>query len=373
MTDFLQLNPATATTGAILAVDYVSLGTATNVSVQRMKVGYGTDDAYTDTATNAPLPVVVETMRATGTVNIAAATGSISVIQPTATELNVTVATTSVLSIQQMSTATSPVSVGTWTATGIVRIDTHSTATLPVSLAILPTTATLPVAVATGFIFSIQQMSTATSPVSVGTWTATGIVRIDTHSTATLPVSLAGLPTTATLPVVMANTATIQGNVGGRWAHDATSTGNPIYVGGIAVGTVPAAVATGDVVNLMSDVHGRQIILPFSPRANVIQYYTNASATAAVTLATGSGTAGRFRDLIGLVVTNAATTLVNISIESSTTSTALYLSLAGDGGGISLQPNYPWLQAIAATNWVIELAAAVTGKVHFSAQFHETT
>ena len=131
--------------------------------------------------------------------------------------------------------------------------------------------------------------------------------------------------------------------------------------------------ADGDVVQLMADVHGRQVIMPFSPRSNIVQYYISASATADVTLATGASTAGRFRDLVGLVVFNAATTLANISIESSSTATSLYLSVAGDGGGISLQPSVPWLQAVAATNWVIGLASAVVGKVHFSAQFHETT
>src|SRR3990172_1482899 len=197
MPEFVQVNPATATTGALVAVDFITLGTATDVAIQRVKVGFGTDTDFSDTATNDPFPVVLETTRfavdgaagatdhglvflavrddalaelvatdadyvplrtssdgmlwtkvgtftATGTHQIAAATGSISVIQPTATNLNVamssaatipvTVATTPVFNVQQMSTATSPVSVGTLTATGVLFVANAGTSTMFVSV-----------------------------------------------------------------------------------------------------------------------------------------------------------------------------------------------------------------------------------------------
>lgn len=439
MAEFVQVNPATATTGALVAVDFITLGTATDVAIQRVKVGFGTDTGYADTATNAPFPVVLETTRlavdsaagatdhglvflavrddalaelvatdadyvplrtssdgmlwtkigtmtATGTVNIAAATGSISVIQPTATNLNVYAATTSVLNIQQMSTATSPVSVGTWTATGIVMIDTHSTATLPVSLAILPTTATLPVTVATTPVFNIQQMSTATSPVSVGTWTATGTVFIDNKATATVFVAVQNTATvnvanTATVNVT--NTATVSllysatraVPVHGFWAHDATSTGNPVVVGGIARTTVPTGVAAGDVAQIMADPHGRVINMPFSDRASIFKAYITATATTVATLATGAGTAGVFRDLVSFVAFNNATEEARVRVRSSSTATEFFLNLAPDGGGIMFSPPRPWTQAIAATSWDVTLTTALTSTdaLTIGAMFMETT
>src|SRR3990172_5415131 len=99
MAEWVQLGPATATTGDLMAADFVALGSATSVALERIKTGFGTDGSWTETATNAPFPVVVETFRATGTVNVAAATGSISVIQPTATELNVTVASAATFAV----------------------------------------------------------------------------------------------------------------------------------------------------------------------------------------------------------------------------------------------------------------------------------
>lgn len=122
MVEWVQLAAASATDGALVAADLVdSLGTATNVAVQRIKVGFGTDSAYTDTATNAPLPIRIEQATATVPVSVA---GNISIIN-TATGFDVRVATT----------ATQPVSVGTWTATGIVLMANAGTATIPVSLA----------------------------------------------------------------------------------------------------------------------------------------------------------------------------------------------------------------------------------------------
>src|SRR3990172_5921670 len=392
MPEFVQVNPATATTGALVAVDFITLGTATDVAIQRVKVGFGTDTDFSDTATNDPFPVVLETTRfavdgaagatdhglvflavrddalaelvatdadyvplrtssdgmlwtkvgtftATGTHQIAAATGSISVIQPTATNLNVamssaatipvTVATTPVFNVQQMSTATSPVSVGTWTATGQVLVSALASATMPASIANWTATgvvfvnsagtATLLVTVATTPVFNVQQMSTATSPVSVGTWTATGAVFIDNKATATIFVSVQN---TATVSIT--HTATHPIKDSGFWAHDATSTGNPVYIGGIAQTTVPAGTAAGDVTQLMVDPHGRIINMPFSDRAAIFPQFLTVSATTVATLATGASTAGRFRDFVSAVAFNNATTEAEIRVRSSSTATMFY-------------------------------------------------
>src|SRR3990172_63120 len=383
MPEFVQVNPATATTGALVAVDFITLGTATDVAIQRVKVGFGTDTDFSDTATNDPFPVVLETTRfavdgaagatdhglvflavrddalaelvatdadyvplrtssdgmlwtkvgtftATGTHQIAAATGSISVIQPTATNLNVamssaatipvTVATTPVFNVQQMSTATSPVSVGTWTATGQVLV---------------------------------SALASATMPASIANWTATGVVFVNSAGTATLLVTVATTPVFNVQQMITAS--------------------NPVYIGGIAQTTVPAGVAAGDVTQLMVDPHGRIINMPFSDRAAIFPQFLTVSATTVATLATGASTAGRFRDFVSAVAFNNATTEAEVRVRSSSTATMFYWNLAPDGGGIMFNPARPWPQAVAATSWDVTLTSPITGQLSIGALFMETT
>src|SRR3990172_6084585 len=374
MPEFVQVNPATATTGALVAVDFITLGTATDVAIQRVKVGFGTDTDFSDTATNDPFPVVLETTRfavdgaagatdhglvflavrddalaelvatdadyvplrtssdgmlwtkvgtftATGTLQTAAATGSISVIQPTATNLNVAVSSAATLGVDtellaavaltdDIATATAPI-VGAFafgfatTATGLLSwhrlraattgnlfAEIRNTATVAISGTIniaaatgsitviqgtatnlnvaMSSAATIPVSVATAPVFNVQQMSTATSPVSIGTLTATGVLFVANAGTSTMFVNVQ-------------NTATVQTKDQGMWAHDATSTGNPVYIGGIAQTTVPAGTAAGDVTQLMVDPHGRIVNMPFSDRAAIFPQFLTVSATTGAT------------------------------------------------------------------------------------------
>src|SRR3990172_3502919 len=342
MPEFVQVNPATATTGALVAVDFITLGTATDVAIQRVKVGFGTDTDFSDTATNDPFPVVLETTRfavdgaagatdhglvflavrddalaelvatdadyvplrtssdgmlwtkigtftATGTLQTAAATGSISVIQPTATAPIVgafafgfattatgllswhrlRAATTGNLFAEIRNTATVAISgtINIAAATGSITVIQGTATNLNVAMS---SAATIPVSVATAPVFNVQQMSTATSPVSIGTLTATGVLFVANAGTSTMFVNVQ-------------NTATVQTKDQGMWAHDATSTGNPVYIGGIAQTTVPAGTAAGDVTQLMVDPHGRIVNMPFSDRAAIFPQFLTVSATTGAT------------------------------------------------------------------------------------------
>lgn len=60
-----------------------------------------------------------------------------------------------------------------------------------------------------------------------------------------------------------ASTNTIE--VVGDVAHDAAAAGNPLRIGGYAVNVIPAAVANADAANIITDLHGRQIIISFAP------------------------------------------------------------------------------------------------------------
>lgn len=418
---FLQLNPATATSGGLVAVDLGDLGTGTDVSVQMMKLFYGTGGVFNEVATGSGQPVAVYQWGATGVVNVAtdrtypasitnysatgqvltaplaSATGPVSVGTWTATGV-INVATdliyptavgtwtaTGQVLVAPLASATGPVSVGTWTATGNVNVATDRT--YPVSVTTYAATGqvlTSPLASATGPVSvgtwtatgAVNVATDRTYPVAVGTWTATGSVNVATGLT--YPVSLASLPSTATVAVAVQNTATVaitgnvNANVGGRWAHDATSTGNPVYMGGIARHSRPTAVADGDVSQVMVDTLGRQVTFPFGPRGDVFDVVTTVSATTAITLATGQGT-GVYADLIWMVLSNNATTEAQVRIRSTSTATKFpTLNLAPDGGGISFTPARPAQQAAANGAWDIQLAAAVDGQVNVTAEFLRT-
>ena len=91
--EFIQFSAATATDGVLVAADIVdTIGTATGVSVQTIKFGYGTDGVYNEVATGQGLPMAtgpvyqVQQM-STATVPVSIA-GGVEVNQATATALH---------------------------------------------------------------------------------------------------------------------------------------------------------------------------------------------------------------------------------------------------------------------------------------------
>ena len=74
-----------------------------------------------------------------------------------------------------------------------------------------------------------------------------------------------------------ASTNTIE--VVGDAAHDAAVAGNPVRVGGFAANVIPAAVANADTANIITDLHGRVITVPFAPPEKWQQYTSPSDIT----------------------------------------------------------------------------------------------
>lgn len=413
MSDDLELSPATATGGGIIAADELTFGTATGRLVQRVKLGFGTDGAYTETATGSPYPVRIESTRfavdsaaggsdtglvllavrddtpgeitatdgdyaqlrtatdgslrvtQNGTLDIAAATGSISVIQSTAADLNMTAATTGVFDVQQMSSATSPVSVGTYTATGIVNIVNASTATIPVSIG-----STVNIAAATGSIEVIQAtaanlnvtVSTAnTFDVSAAT-TATQAVAV--QNTATVAVS-----GTVNIAAATGSISVIQGTAANLNVTVATTATQAVSVQNTATVAISGAVEVFQAT--ATALHA--VMHPLGLRDTSNWVYNSVTATGVATFATGAGT-NNFNDLVAIYLSNSATTQQTARIRSSSTATVFTMTLAPDGGGFIWQPIKPLPQAVANTGWDIQIENAIaTPGITVTALFEQTT
>jgi hypothetical protein len=118
----------------------------------------------------------------------------------------------------------------------------------------------------------------------------TAAYRIQPGSYATEPIPAAQV--SGTQPVSGTVTATVSnGSVVGPAAHDAAISGAPVRIGGRAVTTNYAAVATGDVADLVSTLVGAQIVKPFSiPELEfgAIDSITNTTTAVQIRAATAS-------------------------------------------------------------------------------------
>ena len=72
-----------------------------------------------------------------------------------------------------------------------------------------------------------------------------------------------------------ANALQVQGTV----AHDSAAANNPLLAGATAANAQPAAVASGDVVKLIADLVGRQIVAPYTMPEKAEQYTSAADIT----------------------------------------------------------------------------------------------
>lgn len=120
----------------------------------------------------------------------------------------------------------------------------------------------------------------------------------------------------------------------GTIAHDAVETGNPLAMGALAVvaGTSPAAVASGDRVRLIANLHGVPYVMAGHPNIQTVRLqFTSAQTNVAI----ATCTAGQKIAVTALQVTldNASTVfpLVRIGFATATTPTTTGV-LAAHGG-----------------------------------------
>jgi hypothetical protein len=148
--------------------------------------------------------------------------------------------------------------------------------------------------------------------------------------------------------------------VGGITAVNATSTGNPVYSGGIAlVAANPTAATNGQRTGFATDKVGRQLVVVGHERTMTgIQQTTIPSSTAETTIVT-AGAAGVFNDITHLSVTNGSATATIVTLKDATAGTTRGIWNVAAGGGFVVSFPTPLAQATAANNWTLTCGTSV--------------
>lgn len=148
---------------------------------------------------------------------------------------------------------------------------------------------------------------------------------------ATQPVSLASVPSHN---VTNAGTFAVQSASAGDVAHDSVDSGNPVKVGGKAVSSEPTAVASGDRANLITDLVGKLITLPYANPENFVSGATAAITDTTSTSVIAAAGAGVRNFITSILVTNShATVGTLVTIKDGSGGTTLYAGYAAAAGG----------------------------------------
>ena len=193
--------------------------------------------------------------------------------------------------------------------------------------------------------------SAVTQPVS-GTVTANA-------GTGTLAVSLASVPSHA---VTNAGTFAVQAASAGDVAHDGADSGNPVKMGGKATSSEPAAVATGDRANFITDLVGKQITLPYANPENFVSGAITSAMTGTTSTSLVSAPGAGLRNYITtLIVSNAhATVGTDVAIQDGSGGTTLLtIPAAAVYGGAVINLPVPLRQP--TTNTALFCANVTTG------------
>lgn len=122
--------------------------------------------------------------------------------------------------------------------------------------------------------------------------------------------------------------------VAGAAAHDAAISGNPTRIAGRAVSADITAVATGDTTDLIADLNGKQVVLPFSIPENFTSGATAAITTTTSTSVIAAPGAGIRLYVTSLLVTNShASVSTLVTITDGSAGTTLYAGNAQAAGG----------------------------------------
>jgi hypothetical protein len=162
--------------------------------------------------------------------------------------------------------------------------------------------------------------------------------------------------------VVTGGTNGTQG-VGGIQAHDAADSGNnPVKVGAKATSAEPSAVSSGDIANLITDLVGKLIVLPYANPENFVSGAITTAMTGTTSTSLIAAPASGLRNyLTQITVSNAhATVGTDIIIQDGSGGTTLYtIPAAAVYGGATLTFPTPLRQPTTAT--AIYCANVTTG------------
>jgi hypothetical protein len=138
----------------------------------------------------------------------------------------------------------------------------------------------------------------------------------------------------------------------GNVAHDGVDSGSPIKVGAYAVNAEPTAVANGDRVNLIADLVGKLITLPYANPENFVSgAITTAMTGTTSTSLVGAPGAGLRNYITTIIVSNAhATVGTDVIIQDGSGGTTLLtIPAAAVYGGAVINLPVPLRQPTANT------------------------
>lgn len=151
-------------------------------------------------------------------------------------------------------------------------------------------------------------------------------------------------------------------NTAGDVAHDTADSGNPVKIGAKAVSAEPAVVTANDRVNLLADLVGKLIVLPYSNPENFVSGAITSAMTGTTSTSLLAAPAAGLRNYItNIVVSNAhATVGTDVVIQDGSGGTTLYtIPAAAVYGGASVSFPVPLRQPTTAT--AIFVANVTTG------------
>lgn len=122
------------------------------------------------------------------------------------------------------------------------------------------------------------------------------------------------------------NGASDGASVSGDVAHGTADAGEPVKIGGKALSADPTAEATGDRVNALFDLIGRQVMFPYSLKENLVSgaITTAMTGTTSTSLIAAPG-AGLFNYITQITVSNAHGTVgTDIAIQDGSGGTTIY-------------------------------------------------
>jgi hypothetical protein len=183
----------------------------------------------------------------------------------------------------------------------------------------------------------VQPNSTATVGLNAGSQII-GNVRVDqTTPGNTNAISIAQLGTTTVV------TAGLQGTlaIGGASASNTAITTNPVNQGAQAVSSENSTATTGRMVQLVADLVGKLIVLPYSNPENFVSGVTP-SITGTQTVLLISAPAATLRNYItSLSVTNAVNIGTVVSLKDGTSGTSIWSGYCGTQTAGRLQITFP--------------------------------
>lgn len=350
--------------GTTIAADDIA-----GVLHQRVKLSQGADGAAVDVSSAAPLNV---TLANTGANATAVKVDGSAVTQPVS--LSGTIAVTQSGTWDEVGINDSGNSITVDAPVGtpaFVRLSDGAAAitTLPVSLASVPSHA-----VTNAGTFAVQSTNQANSGVDIGDVTinnASGASAVNiqdggnsitvdgTFWQATQPVSgtVTANAGTGTMAVSMATNTPL-----GTVAHDSADSGAPIKIGGRARSSEITAVASDDRSDFITDLVGKQIILPYSNPENFVSgaITTAMTGTTSTSLVAAPG-AGLRNYITTIIVSNAhATVGTDVAIQDGSGGTTLLtIPAAAVYGGATINLPVPLRQP--TTNTALFCANVTTG------------